>query len=227
MAASYAVVIPAFNAEATITEALASVLAQTVQPAEILVVDDGSTDRTAERAAGVSSLVTVIVKPNGGPGSATTAGLNAVTADLFATLDADDIWLPHKMERQIGALEADPGLAAVFSLAKVFPDGTAPDPAIHDQLVRLWTRTTMVCRTSAAREIGAMHDFPGYIGEFIDWVGRGRDLGHRHHMLEEVLAMRRRRAGSLSDVHAGKSLKGYLHVAREAIARRKLMERDG
>ena len=227
MPARYSVVIPAFNAEATIAQALASVLAQTVAPAAIHVVDDGSTDRTAERAAAASPLVTVISKRNGGPGSATTAGLDAVKTDLVATLDADDIWLPHKMERQIAALEADAGLSAVFTLARVFPDGAEPDPAIHQQLVRLWTRTTMVCRTAAAREIGAMRDFPGYVGEFVDWIGRGRDLGHRHVMLEEVLAMRRHRRGSLSDAANSDRRKGYLHMARDAIARRKQAERDG
>lgn len=223
MTQSYSVVIPAFNAEATIGEALASVLCQTVPPAAIFVVDDGSEDRTAEVAQSAGEIVTVISKPNGGPGSATSAGLREVTTDLVAMLDSDDIWLPQKMERQIACLAGDESLAAVFSLAKVYPDGADPDPALYQQVVRLWTRTTMVYRTSAARAIGEMRDFPGNLGEMIDWLGRGRDLGHRHHMLEEVLAMRRRRRGSLTDV-AGDRLKGYLHVARDAIERRKRME---
>ena len=224
MTRSYSVVIPAYNAQDTIAEALNSVLGQTLPVTAIYVVDDGSTDRTAERAAAVADIITVIRKENGGPGSATSAGLRAATTDYVATLDSDDIWLPEKMERQIACLEDDPGLAAVFSLAKVFPDGSPPDPDKYQQVVRLWTRTTMVYRTPASREIGEMRDFPGNLGDLVDWLGRGRDLGHRHHMLEEVLAMRRKRPGSLSDTGGSDRVKGYLHAARDAIERRKRME---
>jgi len=221
MAGGYSVVIPAWNAQATIGEALASVMAQTLPPEAIFVVDDGSTDATADTARAACPQATVIAKQNGGPGSATWAGMLAATSGYVATLDADDIWLPEKMARQINRLDAEPAVAAVFSLAKMFADGADPDSGAPGPEIRLWTRTTMVYRTAAAREIGAMRDFPGYLGELVDWLGRGRELGHNHLMIEEVLAMRRRRAGSLSDKASRERLRGYLHAARDAIRRRK------
>lgn len=228
MNGSYSVAIPAFNAEATIRDAIASILGQTMVPVAIYVVDDGSADRTAEVAAAMGPLVHVTRKPNGGPGSATTAGLRLAVAmsPVVATLDADDIWLPNKMERQLACLRDHPEVAAVFALGRLFRDGTQLDPPGAGEVTRLWTRTTMVFRAAAVREIGDLLDFPGYLGELVDWLSRSRDLGHRHLMLEEVLAMRRVRAGSLSDAGNSGRTRGYLHAVRRAIERRKLGESD-
>ena len=221
MTPSYSVVVPAFNAEATIGEAIASILGQTVPPAAIFVVDDGSTDETGAAAAELGGLVHVIRKENGGPGSATTAGFHQVATPFVATLDADDIWLPSKMEKQLAYLEANRDVAGVFALGRLFRDREKSDPQGSGAVQRLWTRTTMVFRTEAAHEVGDLTDFPGYLGELIDWLGRSRALGHRHVMLEEVLAMRRLRPGSLSDAGDSGRTRGYLHAVRNAMERRK------
>lgn len=214
----YSVVIPAFDAEATLPVALRSVFGQTHPPSAVIVVNDGSRDETSALARQLGA--TVIDKENGGPGSATWTGLRRIETAFVATLDADDVWLPEKMERQISVLQTRPDVSGVFSLAKIFDDGAEPDPAQHHQVVRLWTRTTMVYRTTDAHLIGELRDFPGRLGDLVDWLGRGLSLGHRHELLDEVLAMRRRRAGSLSD-RAGDRSRGYLFAVRDAIARRK------
>jgi glycosyltransferase involved in cell wall biosynthesis len=223
MTAAYSVVIPAYNAAGTIGEAIASIMAQTVPVQEIVVVDDGSTDGTASVAWQLKGPITVLRQANKGPGAATTAGMNHVSTPLVATLDADDLWLPAKIARQVVAFEADPGLAGVFTLARVFADGAAPDPEGQGAVVRLWTRTTLLYRTDAAREIGDLVDLPGNLGELIDWLARGRDAGHRHLMLEEILAMRRIRAGSLSSKLDADRSRGYLFAVRNAIERKKAL----
>jgi glycosyltransferase involved in cell wall biosynthesis len=227
MNSAYSAVIPAFNAEATIREAIASILAQSLAPAAIFVIDDGSTDNTAIAAAEMGGPVRVIRKENGGPGSATTLGLRQVVTPFVATLDADDIWLPWKMERQLAALAAENDVAGIFALGRLFRDGERPDPDGNGAIRRLWTRTTMVFRTEAARAIGDLVDLPGYLGELVDWLDRSRNLGHRHVMLEDVLAMRRVRVGSLSDTGSSDRTRGYLHAARRAIERRKQKPASG
>lgn len=224
MTLSYSVVIPAYNAAAHVGKAIASVLRQSVPADRIIVVDDGSTDGTAEIAGAAGDIVTVIRKPNGGPGSATTSGFAAVTTDLVATLDSDDIWLPAKMGQQIARLEAEPRLMAVFAKGRIFRDGEPATAEAAGPVVDLWTRTTMVYRVGGMREIGEMRDFPGNLGELIDWLGRGRGLGHRHEMLDEVLALRRLRPGSLSDTRDRERRRGYLLAAKEALERRKRAE---
>ena len=82
---------------------------------------------------------------------------------------------------------------------------------------------TLLYRTDAARAIGDLVDLPGNLGELIDWLARGRDAGHRHLMLEEILAMRRIRAGSLSSKLDADRSRGYLFAVRNAIERKKAL----
>jgi glycosyltransferase involved in cell wall biosynthesis len=218
---AYSVVIPAHNAAATIRATIASIMAQTVPPQAIVVADDGSTDDTAAVALASPGPVRVVSQANGGPGAATTAGFHEVATPYFATLDADDIWLPHKIAVQAEAFARDPELAGVFSLAREFIDGQPADPNGPGTVRRLWTRTTMLLRTAPARTVGDFHDFPGRLGEVIDWLSRSRDLGHRYVMVEEVLAMRRVRAGSLSHALDAERARGYLVAVHNALSRRR------
>jgi glycosyltransferase involved in cell wall biosynthesis len=102
--ADVSVVIPAYNATAFLAETLASVFAQTLPPAEIIVVDDGSTDDTANVARNLG--VTVISRANGGISAARNSGVRAARSEYVALLDADDLWMPEKLEVQVAALAA-------------------------------------------------------------------------------------------------------------------------
>ena len=226
MTFAYSVVIPAYEAAATVGAAVDSILRQTVLPHEIIVVDDGSTDETASVASAIPGPITVVRRAHAGPGAATTAGLERVATPFVATLDADDLWLPEKIARQAAHFEADPGLAGVFTLGRLFIDGQPPDPDGNGAVVRLWTRTTLLFRSDAAREVGAVHDLPGRLGEMVDWLARSRDLGQRHAMVEEILALRRIRRGSLSFGLDRDRSRGYLVAAHAALERRRLRARE-
>jgi teichuronic acid biosynthesis glycosyltransferase TuaG len=98
------VVMPAYNAEATIASAMASVRDQTDAGWELIVVDDGSTDRTAEIAAAAAAAdkrIRLIRQRNQGVAAARNAAIEAATGRYLAFLDADDLWLPSKLERQL------------------------------------------------------------------------------------------------------------------------------
>jgi glycosyltransferase involved in cell wall biosynthesis len=106
---SVSVVIPAYNAERFIAEAIQSVLAQTYEVTEIIVVDDGSSDHTCEVAAGFART-RVLKQPNGGPGAARNTGIKAASGDWIALLDSDDLWLPRKTEIQLGYITPETGV---------------------------------------------------------------------------------------------------------------------
>ena len=113
------VVIPAYNAENTLADTLRSVCGQTYQLLEILVVDDGSTDRTpdiaAEFAAG-DARIRLLRKANGGVASARNFGVDHARGEYVAPIDADDIWHPTKIEKQVGvAIQEDERLGFVYS----------------------------------------------------------------------------------------------------------------
>jgi glycosyltransferase involved in cell wall biosynthesis len=101
------VVIPAYNAERFIAEAVGSALAQTWPNVEAVVVDDGSSDGTLDalEAYGTDERVRVISQDNAGPSAARNRGIEAARGEFIAFLDADDLWLPEKLERQMPLFE--------------------------------------------------------------------------------------------------------------------------
>jgi GT2 family glycosyltransferase len=105
------VVIPSYNSEAFVAAAIASAQGQTAAPAEIIVVDDGSTDRTADVANEAGARV--ITQPNSGPASARNRGIQAASQPWIALLDADDLWEPRKLELQWSAVSISTGVGIV------------------------------------------------------------------------------------------------------------------
>jgi glycosyltransferase involved in cell wall biosynthesis len=107
---------PAYNSAATIGEAIHSVLAQTLQDFELLVIDDGSSDSTTAVCAGIGDdRVRVFSFENGGPAASRNRGIGRARGKLIAFLDADDVWLPDKLRFQVDALAEHPDAALVYS----------------------------------------------------------------------------------------------------------------
>ena len=100
-AVTVSVVIPAYNAAATIAAAIESVLAQTRLPEEIIVVDDGSNDETSAVVERFGPIVRLLRQANAGCGQARNSGAREARGTWLAFLDADDLWLPTKLERQL------------------------------------------------------------------------------------------------------------------------------
>lgn len=218
MSAAYTVVIPAFDAADTLGEAIRSVLEQTVPPDAIIVIDDGSGDGTGAVATAFGPAVTLVRQDNAGPGAAMSNGLARVATPLAATLDADDVWLPQKMARQIRLLE-DMAADAVFGQVRLFA-GDAADPR-HGRVMPGWLRTAMTMRRTLFQAIGPVEDPPGRRGEMVDWIKRAQESGATMIHDDEVVALRRIRAGSLSSGRDPERDKGYLYAARAAILRRR------
>ncbi len=108
------VVIPCFNREKSLGDAITSALRQTLPAAEIVVVDDGSTDGSAAVAECFGPPVRVIRRANGGAAAARNRGIAEATGDWIAFLDSDDVWAPEKLQRQAAAAEVFPEADVVF-----------------------------------------------------------------------------------------------------------------
>ncbi len=106
------VIIPAYNAAATVEAAVRSVLAQTVAPSQILVMDDGSTDETSQRLQAFESRITVLRQANRGVAHARNVLCGQATGEIIAFLDADDVWHPAYLETQVAMLERHPEAVA-------------------------------------------------------------------------------------------------------------------
>ncbi len=108
------VIIPAYNASSTIAQTVQSVLDQTFSDIDVVVVDDGSSDDTALLALSRGGPVRCIRTTNGGVSRARNRGIAESTGRYLAFLDADDLWLPTKLERQVDLLEQDPGIGGCY-----------------------------------------------------------------------------------------------------------------
>ncbi|MDY7013342.1 MAG: glycosyltransferase family A protein [Cyanobacteriota bacterium] len=113
------VVIPTYNAEAFIERTLNAVLAQTYQNLEILVVNDGSRDRTAEIVSAIAQCdrrVIVLEQPNSGVAAARNLGIQHARGEFIAPIDADDLWYPQNLEKQVQCfLHSDPNVGLVYA----------------------------------------------------------------------------------------------------------------
>ena len=101
-------IVPVFNGERYLSEAVDSLLAQTYKSVEIIVVDDGSTDRTPQIVESFGKQIRSLRQVNGGPAAARNSGVRIARGDFIAFLDADDLWHPEKLARQINCLEVRP-----------------------------------------------------------------------------------------------------------------------
>lgn len=189
------VVIPAYNAAPHITAALESVLAQPVRPLEIIVVNDGSTDTTAELAAAFGERVTVLHQPNQGISAAINRGIQAARGEWLAFLDADDLWTADRLEKQFAALAVQPSLSFVFGHLQNFysPETDAeyrakifcePNP-----LSGIWYHTMLIRRADFLR-VG-LFETQWAFGNFMEWFERANSLEMTFTVLADVLLLRR------------------------------------
>jgi glycosyltransferase involved in cell wall biosynthesis len=115
--------IPTYNSEQYIRETVDSVLAQTYPVHEVIVVDDGSTDRTQEVLASYGDRIRYVRQANAGPPVARNTGLAHATGNWIALLDSDDLWVPEKLELQMDYVQRHPSCGLVYTDMKTFDDG--------------------------------------------------------------------------------------------------------
>ncbi|MFL5342203.1 MAG: glycosyltransferase family 2 protein [Gemmataceae bacterium] len=126
------VIIPAYNSGLLVVEAVASALAQSHAPAEVIVIDDGSTDDTHARVTAFGPPVRYIRQRNQGVAAARNAGLGVASGEVIAFLDADDVWHPRKLELQVECLRRDLQIALLGTGTVDWPRERFP----NDGLVR-------------------------------------------------------------------------------------------
>lgn len=230
MSADISVVIPTFNDAQRVGRAVQSVLAQTLHPREILVVDDGSTDETTAALRVFDGQVRVIRQENKGAGAARNTGVRAARGEWLAFLDSDDEWLSSKLQAQWDLLrQRSPDVVLVYSsMINVASNGErgliwptplakfAGDPAVLPHWAALEcfppTSTALALR-SKLLEAGLFADHIRTAEDLDLWV-RLATLGH-FVAVTEPLALRHVRASSLTNTtHAVTQYRRYLAVLR-------------
>lgn len=208
------VIIPVFNGEEYLAAAIESVLNQSLPASEIVVVDDGSTDRSAEVASSYGGIVSALSLKHAGVSAAVNVGVGVAKGPLLSFLDADDLWTPRKIESQVAAfLSPDPPDMA-FGFAQNFSVTGGVEPAQPGI-----SRGTLLIAKERWVGVGPL-DESLVVGEFVDWFARAREAGLRFICIDDVL-LRRRVHGSNSGIRSAASRSQYALVAKRALDRRR------
>ena len=186
------VVITVFDNVTMIGEAIESVLGQTRPPGEVLVIDDGSTDGSGDVARSFGDRVRVVRQENQGISASRNRAISETRGALIASVDADDRWAIHKLERQIPLLVS--GVEGVTChVAQVHESDWHAVVNGHrepEQVMRGPTWETLVIRREAFERVGGF-DERYRIAEQIDWWMRAADCGLSLAVIEEPLVYRR------------------------------------
>ena len=189
------VVIPVYNGARYLAAAIDSVFAQSRPVDQVIVVDDGSADETPAVIAAYEARIVPLRQDNAGTASALNRGIAAARGTLLAFLDADDLWLPDKCERQLAVLDARPEIDMVFGWVQQFVSPELPAEAAARltcpaEPQRGIGRTAMTIRRAAFDRVGCF-DESLYAADFIDWYPRAREAGLLDATVEQVVTMRR------------------------------------
>jgi glycosyltransferase involved in cell wall biosynthesis len=189
------VVMAAFNAERYVAAAIESILAQTRKADEIIVIDDGSTDRTFEVLTRYEDNITFLLRQdNTGPAIALNRAISAASGDMLAFLDADDLWAEEKLSLQAHDLEKNPELDAVFGYIKQFISEDVPPEIARTYLVPDpqpgISKIGMLIRRAAFDRIGRFDDSTS-VSEFAGWYARAQAMGIRVRVENQIVAFRR------------------------------------
>ena len=218
------VIIPVYNGERYLAEAIESALGQSWRPIEIIVIDDGSTDRSAAIALGFAPRVKYGFVSHGGAGSARNRGVALAAGDYLAFLDADDLWTKLKLESQMAVFNSPnpPDLLLGFVEHFISPD---VDSVLANK-IRCPTESmpgrvpgTMLTPTPIFRRVGPFCETLT-VGEFVEWYSRAMDLRLKELMVSEVVLRRRLHGTNLGIVNRD-ARSDYARVAKAAIDRRR------
>jgi glycosyltransferase involved in cell wall biosynthesis len=202
------VVMPALNEEAFIAEAVGSVLAQTYREFELVVVDDGSTDRTAAIAASFDGVRVVTRPDRGGPAAARNSGLATIRGEYWTIFDADDVMPPERLERGVAYLAAHPTVEIVLGLTEAFVTPGEPRPAHWNQAWDVGRYHghpgTAMGRRGVLGEVGPFDESLS-LGSDMQWMARAKLAGIRISRIDDLCLRYRIHAGNVtSDVHANR-----------------------
>ena len=218
------VIIPVYNGEKYLNEAINSILDQSYKPFELIIIDDGSNDKTAEIAATYKKSLIYLYQKNAGIAASRNLGVSMAKGNFISFLDADDLWVKEKLQLQKERLEADSTIDIIFGMVEHFysPETDEgfkksiqcppePSPGIHP--------VTMLIKRSTFLQVGLFStDYK--TGEFIEWHARAQENDLKTYCISEVLLKRRIHHNNYTLINKD-AKNDYARIVKDMILRRK------
>ncbi|OGW41380.1 MAG: hypothetical protein A2Y97_09440 [Nitrospirae bacterium RBG_13_39_12] len=220
------VIMPVYNGERYVAEAIDSVLAQAYDQIEVIVVDDGSTDNSAGIVKNYAPL-RYCFQPHGGIGMALNHGIMEARGSFFAFLDADDLWTNDKLISQMTVFKNNPKLDIVFGHVVHFfshemDENVRRKLKCSDQSMPGYCKGTMIIKREAFLSIG--HFSTSWkLGDFFDWYLRAMEKGLTSFMMPEVI-LKRRIHNSNTVIRERNYQIHYIRILKAALDRRRNKE---
>ena len=194
------VIVPAYNAEKYISEAIDSIIQQEYRPLEIIVVDDGSTDRTLESIYHYDDQLRYFYQENQGPAVARNRGITESRGQFLAFLDSDDLWPSGKLENQAFYLFKESDLDVITGYTSVFQskDGISKGLDILKDGILSVQLGSALFRKSVFDKVGLFDEELRY-SEDQDWFLRAFEMGIRKEALEVTTLYHRRHENNMTD----------------------------
>jgi glycosyltransferase involved in cell wall biosynthesis len=224
-------IIPVFNGERYLAEALESIFKQTYRPIEIIVADDGSTDGSAAVVTGYGSQICYLKQSNAGPATARNLGLSVARGDFVAFLDADDLWHPEKLERQAARFRARPELDYCVAHAQNFwiPELSQENDKFRDHRISkalpAYVTGTLLVRRELFTTVRAFDPSLAH-GDSTQWFLRAAEHGAVGELMPDVLLYRRLHHTNRIRQLAGASRNEFLQIVKKTLDRRRQLNRD-
>lgn len=190
------VIIPVYNREKYISEAVDSVLAQNYNPMELIVVDDGSTDQTRCALKKYQEHIAYIYQKNGGVAGARNTGLKAAKGKFTAFIDSDDVWAPFKLKKQISLFDENPSLEIAIGFTVTFRN-VLSEMKTEQKYFELSLGSALI-KPSVFNAIGAF-DEDLKLGEDTDWFLRARENGTSIAIHNDVVSYVRKHSGNITN----------------------------
>jgi glycosyltransferase involved in cell wall biosynthesis len=219
-------IVPVFNGERYLSKTLDSILAQSYRPIEVLVVDDGSTDTSADVATSYGEAVRYLRQSNAGQATARNRGVHSSRGEFVAFLDADDLWHPEKTSRQVARFAARPELDYCLTHVQNFWEAELEQEAemYHDhprgKPIAGFVTGTLMARRSLFARIGVFDTSLGHTDK-TEWFLRADAAGAVRELLPDVLMYRRMHSGNRSRTLAANSRDEYLRLLKATLDRRR------
>lgn len=219
-------IVPVFNGERYIGEALDSILAQTYRRLEIIVADDGSTDGTASVVADYGKQIRFLQQPTTGPPATRNLGLRKAQGEFVAFLDADDLWHPEKLARQMARFQARPDLDLCvahmqnFWIPELLEEAARFKDHRRGQPMAGYYTGTLLARHTLFDTVGPFNTTLWH-GDATDWFLRAAEGGAVIELLPNVLTYHRMHTANLSRRMAAASQDEYLRIVKASLDRRR------
>lgn len=213
-------IVPVYNGERYLKPTLDSILTQTYRSLEVIVVDDGSTDSTAHIVESYGAQIRYVYQPNAGPAAARNLGLGLVHGEYVAFLDADDLWVPHKLQVQLARFEARSELEISLTHIRNFWSVGSNEIRFAEMWPAHNNTNALLARRYVFDKVG-LFDNKFLVGEDIEWFIRAAQQGIIKELLPDVTVYHRLHGANISQRMEAKLRDEMLNIVQGLLMSRR------